>query len=194
MICKKNSIWKGTFDKANLALPSMACTSLRLPWATAAWRASIFCMYLPTTSSQYPAPQQFGPKDLPWDGFQKLAHFGVRGILWQQFVTLVSTYLWFGKKGLYESKDRSRFAVNNHRYLDFWKRWWLKTYLSLKYNHLKFLQGPISDPIADMRGCQHLWFNQLFFGPLLILTHHWESTMYLGRVCVWVDLLLPLPR
>ena len=90
-ICKKKSwIWKGTFDRANLALPSIACTSLRLPWATAAWRASIFCMYLPTTSS--PAPQEFDPKDLPWDSLQKLAHFRVRGILWQQFVTLVSTY------------------------------------------------------------------------------------------------------
>ena len=36
-----------TFERASFALPSIACTSLRLPWATAACSASIFCMYLP---------------------------------------------------------------------------------------------------------------------------------------------------
>ena len=39
------------------------------------------CTWWATTSSQYPANQEFDPRDLPWDSLQKLAHFGVRGIL-----------------------------------------------------------------------------------------------------------------
>ena len=80
-----------TFERASLALPSMACTSRRLPWATAAWSASIFCMYLVAIKHKL-SPSYINRLIcnvflkvlwyIPWDCLQELADFCIGRILW----------------------------------------------------------------------------------------------------------------
>ena len=92
-----------TFERASLALPSMAWTSRRLPWATAAWSASIFCIYLSSKldirlSMWYRWSNVFSTSHtwksyekiscIPWDCLQELSDFCVGCILRQQLVTL----------------------------------------------------------------------------------------------------------